>query len=159
MIPTMQPPFDLVADEFGQLILKRPGEDDVVDVRPRQAFPWTRPGRMVSVRSSAGKELILIEELATLPPDLRQRIEVWMDANAFIPLIRKVSHVNNDFGYQLWSVETDRGPIQFKVQEREDVRFLNDGRFSIKDTDGNIYVLPALDELDAQSRLAVRIIL
>ncbi|MDB5325435.1 MAG: Domain of uncharacterized function [Phycisphaerales bacterium] len=155
----MQPDFDLIDNELGQLVLKRPGEDDVVDVRPRQAFPWTKAGTMVSVRTNAGKEVLLIEELASLPAALRERIERWMAANSFLPQILRIASVNNDFGYQMWDVTTDRGPAKFRVQEREDVRFLNDGRFSIKDTDGNIYVMPPLDALDADSQRAVKIVL
>lgn len=151
--------FDLVDNDLGQLVLRRPGEDDVVDVRPRQAFPWTAGGTMVSVRSNAGKELLLIERLADLPADTRQRVERWMAAHSFLPVIRSIERVNTDFGVQRWSVTTDRGPAEFRVQEKEDVRFLEDGRFSIKDTDGNVYVMPALDDLDAQSRAAVRIVL
>jgi hypothetical protein len=41
------------------------------------------------------------------------------------------------------------------VQEREDIRFLPDGRFSIKDADGNIYELRPLSDLDEHSRRAL----
>ena len=157
MTPT--DPFDLLANDLGQLVLKRPGHDDVVDVRPRQAFPWTRAGTMVSLRTSAGKEILLIDDMNDLPADLRQRIERWMAGNSFVPGIRRVESVNNDFGYQMWTVETDRGPATFRVQEREDVRFLPDGRFNIKDTDGNVYVMPPLEDLDEVSRRAVGIVL
>lgn len=159
MIDGMQPAFDLIDNDLGQLVLKRPGEDDVIDVRPRQAFPWSRANTMVSVRTAAGKEVLLIEQLTDLAAETRGRVERWMAANSFIPLIRRVERVNNDFGYQMWTVTTDRGPATFKVQEREDVRFLPDGRFSIKDTDGNVYVLPALEDLDVHSRHAVRAVL
>lgn len=155
----MQTDFDIVDNDLGQLVLKRTGEDDVVDVRPRQAFPWTREGTMVSVRTNAGKEVVLIENLADLPSSIREQIERWMAANSFLPRILRIASVNNDFGYQIWDVTTDRGPAKFRVQEREDVRFLNDGRFSIKDTDGNIYVMPPLDVLDADSQRAVKIVL
>ena len=63
------------------------------------------------------------------------------------------------FGYQQWRVETDRGPAEFRVQEREDIRFLHDGRFSVKDADGNVYELRSLHELDDLSRRAVESLL
>ena len=155
----MPPDFDIIDNDLGQLVLKRSGEDDAIDVRPRQAFPWTAAGTMVSVRSNAGKELLLIERLGDLSADARQRVERWMAANSFQPRIRTIERVNTDFGVQRWTVTTDRGPAEFRVQEKEDIRFLHDGRFSIKDTDGNVYVMPALDDLDADSRAAVRIVL
>ena len=155
----MSATFEIIENALGQLVLKRAGQDDVVDVRPRQAFPWTKAGTMVSVRTNAGKEVLLIEELSSLPAALRERIDRWIAANSFLPQILRIASVNNDFGYQMWDVTTDRGPARFRVQEREDVRFLNDGRFSIKDTDGNIYVMPPLDALDADSQRAVKIVL
>lgn len=158
--PTIAPePFDLLEDDLGRLILRRPGQEDVTDVRLRRAFPWSSPDRFISIRNSEGKELLLVEELTSLAVPLRALIERWLDRHSFIPRIRRVVSVDTRFGYQQWEVETDRGPAQFRVQEREDIRFLPDGRFSIKDADGNIYELPALDRLDDPSRRAVEALL
>jgi hypothetical protein len=41
------------------------------------------------------------------------------------------------------------------VQEREDIRFLPDGRFRIKDADGTVYEMVRLEDLDEASRRAV----
>ena len=41
------------------------------------------------------------------------------------------------------------------MQEREDIRFLPDGRYAIRDADGNIYELRPLSELDDHSRKAL----
>jgi hypothetical protein len=41
------------------------------------------------------------------------------------------------------------------VQEREDIRFMPDGRFAVKDADGNLYELPPMKELDEESRRAL----
>ena len=148
-------PFDLSTDPQGRLVLRREGQDDVVDVRVRRAFPWSEPGRHVSVRSAEGKEVLLIEDLAALPAALRQAIESNLSATNFIPRITRVHDLDTSFGHQQWTVETDRGPAAFRVQEREDVRFMDGGRFRIKDADGNLYELPPLDQLDDRSRKAV----
>jgi hypothetical protein len=147
--------FNLVIDEQNKLILKRPGEDDVRDVRVRRSFPWSNPGQYISVRSSEGKELMLIESLSGLPEGLRRTIETTLSGTIFIPRITRVDEVDVNFGYQQWKVQTDRGPVEFRVQEREDIRFLPDGRFSLRDADGNVYELPALAQLDEHSRTAV----
>ena len=67
--------FDLAKDEQGRLVLRRPGMDDVVDVRLRRAFPWSEPGRFLSVRDAEGKELLLIDSLGPLEPGRRTVIE------------------------------------------------------------------------------------
>jgi hypothetical protein len=144
--------FDLAENDRGQLTLKRPGQDDVADVRIRRAFPWTAPTKDVSIRNAEGKELVLIPDLTTLPAGLRATIEKSLTVNSFIPRITRVDEVDMSFGFQEWSVQTDRGPIKFRVQEREDIRFLGGGRFRIKDADGNIYELPSIASLDLASQ-------
>jgi len=151
--------FELIEDELNRLTLRRAGEEDVKDIRVRRAFPWSGPGKHVSIRTSEGKELLLIDDLAGLDEPTRQRIERWLASNSFIPKIMRIDDVDVRFGYQQWKVRTDRGPIEFRVQEREDIRFLPDGRFSIKDADGNVYEMPRLDQLDSHSRGAVEALL
>jgi Domain of unknown function (DUF1854) len=147
--------FDITEDTAGGLTLHRSGEEDVKNVRIRRAFPWSAPQAFVSIRTAEGKELVLIEDLNQLPPDLRKRIEAWLSQHSFIPHIMKIDQVDVRFGYQIWKVQTDRGPAEFRVQEREDIRFLHDGRFSIKDADGNVYELKPLEQLDPASRRAI----
>ncbi|HLL88705.1 MAG TPA: DUF1854 domain-containing protein, partial [Tepidisphaeraceae bacterium] len=105
--------------------------------------------------SSEGKELLLIDDLAALPASARDAIERQLAATQFIPKVTRIREVDTRFGHQLWDVDTDRGPAKFRVQEREDVRFLDDGRLRVKDADGNVYELPALDTLDEASRRAI----
>ena len=124
-------------------------------MRVRRAFPWSRPDRYVSVRDAEGKELMLIQDLGQVPPEQRQVIEQSLADASFIPKITAVDDVDVRFGYQQWKVHTDRGPVEFRVQEREDIRFLPDGRFRIKDADGNVYEMPRVDQLDEPSRKAI----
>ena len=147
--------FTLTPTADGRLTLARPGHDDVVDVRVRRAFPLSDPGRHVSVRGPDGKELLLIDNLADAPADARRTIEQTLAGGTFIPRITRVESVDVRFGRQEWTVQTDRGPAAFRVQEKEDIRFLPDGRFRVKDADGTVYDLPSLAEMDAGSRRAV----
>jgi hypothetical protein len=147
--------FDLFQDDQGRLVLRRPGVDDVVDVRVRRAFPWSEPAAFVSIRDAEGKELLLIDSVEPLDAGRRSVIEGALGDTSFVPRITAVQDVDVRFGYQQWKVKTDRGPAEFRVQEREDIRFLPDGRFRIKDADGTVYELVRLDELDEASRRAV----
>lgn len=147
--------FKLSVDGQGKVVLSRPGEEDVKDVRIRRAFPWSDPSRYISIRTSEGKELVLIEDLAKIAQEQRRFIEQQLAKWAFVPRIKQILEIDMRFGFQQWKVVTDRGPVEFRVQEREDVRFLGDGRFSVKDVDGCIYELPSFGELDERSRLAI----
>ena len=147
--------FDLIVDPQNKLTLKRAGEPDVPDVRIRRAFPWSNSSEFISIRSSEGKELLLIESVAALPESVRATIQRTLDQVVFIPRITRVDHVDDRFGHQEWRVQTDRGPRSFRVQEREDIRFLPDGRYALRDADGNTYELPPRQELDEHSRKAL----
>ena len=147
--------FELLEDEQGRLVLRRQGRDDAVDVRVRRAFPWSAPDRFISIRDAEGKELLLIDSLEPLDAGRRTVIERSLGDGSFVPRITSVDDVDVRFGYQQWKVRTDRGPAEFRVQEREDIRFLPDGRFRIKDADGTVYEMVRLEELDAVSRRAV----
>jgi hypothetical protein len=153
------PQFDLVEDGQKKLVLRRSGEADVTDVRIRRSFPWSKPGEFVSIRSCDGKELVLIDDMTSLDDAIRAQIESWLNAHSFIPKITRIHDVDVRFGYQQWNVETDRGPANFRVQEREDIRFLSDGRFSVKDADGNVYEMTGLQQLDSHSRKALESLL
>jgi hypothetical protein len=148
-------PFILKVDEQDRLTLQRPGEEDKADVRLRRAFPWSDSTRFVSMRDAEGKELLLVENLGELSQEQRSLIERWLADHTLIPRITSIQDLDVRFGYQQWTVTTDRGPIQFRVQEREDIRFLPDGRFRIKDADGNVYEMPRVDQLDEASQRAI----
>lgn len=144
--------FTLSHDDLGRVVLRRPGQDDVADVRIRRSFPWSHPAQYISIRTSEGKELVLIEDLATLDAGLRASIETELARGSFIPSISRIEKIDVRFGHQQWTVQTDRGPASFRVQEREDIRFLNDGRFRIKDADGTVYELKKFTDLDPHSQ-------
>jgi hypothetical protein len=149
------PPFELFLDEKSKLVLRRPGEEDVTDVRIRRSFPWSDPGHFVSIRSSDGKELLLIEDVSALSEAQHRMIESSLETTVLIPRITRIDSIDVRFGFQQWRVQTDRGAIEFRVQERDDIRFLPDGRYTLRDADGNVYELPTLDELDDASRRAL----
>lgn len=151
--------FSLSLDARNRLVLHRPGMDDVIDVSARRGFPWSKPGRFISLRSSEGKELLLVDDLDALPEQTRRLIEQHLDRHTFIPRIERVDELDTQHGYQLWRVQTDRGPVEFRVQEREDVRFLPDGRYTVRDVDGNLYELPRRDRLDEASRRRLEVLI
>jgi hypothetical protein len=155
MAATMEETFNLLRDEKGRLVLKRPEQADVEDVRIRRVFPLSHEDRYISIRTSEGKELLMIEDLKSLAAGTRSLVLEMLAGTSFVPQIKQVEDVDVRFGYQQWKVQTDRGPAEFRVQEREDIRFLPDGRFRIKDADGNVYEMPSLARLDETSRKAV----
>ena len=143
--------FDLRLDSKLRWVLVRPGLPDVEDVRVRRAFPWSMPERFVSIRGKDGKELLMVDDLRALRPGLQDRLRQAIRGSTFIPRIHRIVSLELQFGHQEWEVETDRGTVRFRVQEREDIKMQADGRMSVKDADGNVYELPAERDMDPQT--------
>jgi len=101
--------FSLMRDVQGRLVLGRAGMEDVVDVRIRRAFPWSCPTRHVSIRTKDGKELLMIDDVSELPEALRTIVLGDLSSMSLIPLIQRVMKVDVRFGFQQWTVATDRG--------------------------------------------------
>lgn len=144
--------FDLTLTAKGQWMLVRPGKEDLTDVRVRRAFPWSAAEQFISVRGKDGKEVLMIESLTDLPADLAERVREALRRTSLVPKVTRIEKLKLQFGFQSWAVETTAGPVEFRVQEREDLRFLPDGRFTVKDADGNLYEIPRLEDLDPASR-------
>ncbi len=152
---------NLTRDAQGRLTLHQSADagGDVADVQIRRVFPWSLSSKYISVRSPDGKELAMISDPADLTPPVRQLIEQQLADNSLIPRIETIDQLTMQFGFQDWVVQTDRGRVAFRVQEREDVRFLSNTRLRIKDADGNVYELPDMDGLDPSSRRNLAVLL
>lgn len=141
----------LRTDDRGRMYVVRDGFDEQ-QVIAKRAFPWSKPGEFISLRNKDGNELAMIESLRSVPSEARAQLEAFLSSGTFIPKIRRIERINMEHGYQLWDVETEAGTLQLRVQEREDIRFLSETRFSVKDANGNVYEIADVNALDEQSQ-------
>lgn len=141
----------LRTDERGRMFVIRDGSEER-QVIARRAMPWSRPTEFISLRNKDGNELAMIESLDAVPSEARRQIQAFLERGTFVPKITGIETVNMEHGYQLWDVTTDAGKLQLRVQEREDIRFLSETRFNVKDANGNVYEIPNVNDLDAQSQ-------
>ncbi len=146
---------NLYRDTFGILKLKQEPEGEEIDVRPMRAFPLSDPEHYVVLLDGDGNEVALIPDLAELPQKPRALLLQELEKSYFLPELVRVLDITDDFGIQRWEVETDRGPRDFEVRSREDLRWLHPGHLIVRDVDGNRYEIKRFDDLDAQSRLKI----
>ena len=141
---------DVDLNDAGNLVLQT--RDGPVEVRAARAFPWSHPDRFIALRDDDGKELATIENLAALPARSRGAVEAWLQRHTFVPKVLRVLEVREVNAAWLFRFETDRGDATVLLKEREDLRFLDDGRMLLRDPDGQTYELPIADELDPASQ-------
>lgn len=145
-------PFELSHDPWGRLTLVDAAGEAHVDVEPIRAFPLSEPNRFISICNAAGREIVHVDDLATLPEGLRKTLTIELDRREFLPVIEKIHNVTLDAEPTEWTVDTDRGPTKFLVDGADAVRPIGGNRFLISDMQGVRYLVNDARKLDAHSR-------
>jgi hypothetical protein len=144
-------PVRLEHDPWGQLLMETDDGRKFAAVVPVRAFPVSDPNHWISICDAQGQELLRIDEIRDLPPEVRTTLELALSHREFVPVIRRIlsatQHEPSD-----WSVETDRGPTTFQVNSEDDVRRMEPDRASIVDVHGIRYLIASVRGLDGGSR-------
>jgi hypothetical protein len=144
--------FSLQHDAWGRLVLTDAEGKEHVGVVAVRAFPLSDPGHGVSLCDGDGRELVWIEDLGELSPEVRGLVEEALTRRELVPVIERIVRVSAPTEPAEWHVETDRGLAQFVLNSEEDVRRLDDRRALILDAHGIRYLIADLDRLDAASQ-------
>lgn len=140
--------------EGGFLSLKT-GEKEYERVGVYLTFPLTNPEEFISVREAdeKAKEIGLIRALTDLKAEEQEMVREQVRLRYFMPVIRKVMDVKDEYGYAYWHVMTDFGVCRFTTHMGGDaVVNLSDARYQITDIDGNRYEIPDLYGLTVMER-------
>ena len=118
-------------------------------------FPLTNPEEFISIREAdeKAKEIGLIQALSDLKKEEQEMIKEQVRLRYFMPIIRKVMDVRDEYGYAYWYVQTDFGTRRFTTHMGGDaVISLGEARYQVTDIDGNRYELPDLYALSVMER-------
>ena len=121
-------------------------------VQLRQCFPWSDPGRHVSLRDGGDEEVALIEDPASLAPESRRALERTLAEADFVLEVTRVLDVEEEVEIRQWTVETRHGMRSFQTHLDDWPRALPLGGLLIRDVAGDLYRLPPPATLDARSR-------
>lgn len=152
--PQQQPAanFGLSRDSFGQLVLINAEGERFTGVVPVRMFPFSDREHWISLVGPDNKELLLIEDPATLPPNIRKLIQDELADREFLPVIEQITHISSDTEPAEWQVQTDRGPAKFVLKSEDDIRTLSPGQLLIVDATGQRYIVHDYRKLDSYSR-------
>ncbi len=118
-------------------------------------FPLTNPEEFISIRETdeKAKEIGIIQSLKDMEKDVQEMIREQVRLRYFMPVIRKVMDVKDEYGYAYWHVMTDFGACRFTTHMGGDaVINIGGARYQITDIDGNRYELPDLYALTVMER-------
>lgn len=124
----------------------------VTGVVPVRAFPISEPGEGFSLVDPQGHEIMWVNSLQELPPDIAFVLGDELQRRDFMPVIARLMGVSSYVTPCEWHVQTDRGETRFTLKGEEDIRRLGSGALLITDLHGIHYLLRDLTQLDKASR-------
>jgi len=144
--------FQLERDALGRLIFTAADGEVHVGIVPVRAFPIGQPDRGISLVSPDGHELAWIDQLTDLPEPLRTLVQDELSSREFMPEIRQLLAVSTFATPSTWTVETDRGTVDFVLKGEEDIRRINGPTLLISDSHGIHYLIRDQMALNRVSR-------
>ncbi|HMA39096.1 MAG TPA: DUF1854 domain-containing protein [Gemmatimonadales bacterium] len=134
----------------GQLWAARAGVERAVTVR--RCFPWSEPGRFVSLRDHEDEEFALVADAATLDRASRQALEEALVEAGFVLQVTQVLEIEEEVEIRRWHVHTRQGPRRFVTRLDDWPRALPGGGLLLRDVAGDLYHLGDPAAMDRESR-------
>lgn len=134
----------------GQLMARR--GDACCAVNVRRCFPWSEPGRFLSLRDAEGEEFAFVRDPADLDGESRRALEDALAEAGFVFDLRAVLEIEEEVELRQWRVQTDQGTRTFQTRLDDWPRRLPDGGLLIRDVCGDLYRLDDPRRLDRRSR-------
>ena len=75
----------------------------------RRCFPWSAPGRFVSLRDSDDEEVALVRDLAELEPESKGALERALLEAGFVLEVEGVEEVDDEIEIRTFRVRTRQG--------------------------------------------------
>ncbi|AKM29002.1 hypothetical protein AB870_00945 [Pandoraea faecigallinarum] len=148
----MQIDFTLSRNAFGRLVLTDAEGVAHEGVAPVRAFPIAAPGEGLALVSTEGRELVWLDSLDVLPPDMRTLVHDELAAREFMPEVLRIKGVSTFATPSTWTVETHRGEASFVLRGEEDIRRLGGQTLLITDNHGIHFLIRDSGTLDKASR-------
>jgi uncharacterized protein DUF1854 len=127
------------------------GESTIL-VRAVRCFPWSEPGRNISLRDDAGVEQHLVEDPAELDPGSRAALAHALGPAGFVLEIEAVESIVEDYEVRVWRTRTRHGARTFQTALDAWPWPAPAGGHFLQDIAGDLYRIPPLEQLDPSSR-------
>ena len=134
----------------GQLWAVSNGDERAV--RLHRCFPWSEPGRYLSLRDTENEEFALVRSLDDLEPTSRSVLQDAIAEVGFVLEVERITGVEEEIEIRTWKVETRQGPRSFQTRLDDWPMDVPGGGILIRDVAGDLYHVADPDKLDAKSR-------
>lgn len=126
----------------------------IENLEPRRLFPITNTDMFITLLDKEEKEAAFVRDLKEIDESSRRALQECFEEFYMIPKITHIKSIEEKFGALTMRVDTDRGPVSFRIRSRNsDIKRLkNTNRVVIRDSNDNRYEITNMDELDLQSK-------
>lgn len=125
----------------------------------RRCFPFSTSGMFVSVRTpdtekDRGQEVGIFTGLERLDPASREALSAELKLHYFVPVIKKIFKVKEEYGFIYWTVLTDRGEKEIIMRDNiiATTRQISPSRWLMIDLNQARYEINDDGSLDPRSR-------
>ncbi len=125
----------------------------------RRCFPFSTNGMYITIRTpdtekERGVEIGILNRIEDLDPQSFGALNEELKLHYFVPVIKKVLSVKEEYGFINWKVITDRGEKEFIMRDNviSTTRQISDNRWLLIDINQARYELNMDDSLDDKSR-------
>ena len=118
----------------------------------RRCFPWSAPGRFVSLRDRDEEEVALVRDLTELGVDSRRALERSLAEAGFVIEVEGVEEVEDEIEIRHFRVRTKNGLRSFQTLRDEWPRTMAGGGLLIVDVSGDLYRVRDPTALDKKSQ-------
>ena len=146
----------IIRDDLYKVTLIKGDGEKLEGLQPKRLFPFTRPDEFITLltgeENGPKKEAAVIKNINDLDPEYKAAIDGCFEEFYMIPKITRVVDTIFKFGSLRWIVETDRGPVDFRIRNmNSDIKMLDGKRMLVRDSNDNRYEIPDINALDKKS--------
>ena len=121
-------------------------------MRVCRLFPWSQPGRWVSLRDGDDEEVELVRDAADLEDDSRVALEEALAEAGFVMEIQSIESIEEEIEIRTFEVTTAQGQRTFQTARDEWPSQLEGGGLLLKDVAGDLYAVRDPKTLDDVSQ-------
>ena len=117
-----------------------------------RCFPWSEPGRFISLRDSDDEEFALVRDPGELDATSREALEVGLAEAGFVLEIVGIDACEEEVEIRTWVVRTRQGKRSFQTRRDDWPRDVPGGGLLIRDVAGDLFYVRDTKALDRKSR-------
>lgn len=151
---------DFSLSENGILSLDYQGEH-YETIQVTRLFPFQYPDGMISIAvpgEDGNRELGILQEIASLPPDQQTQLRDYLRYKYFIPNIQKIGKIEEKLGYVYMDITTELGKKTICIADvTSNLRLVQEKRVNIVDVQGNRYCIEDIHALSRENRQKIEL--